>query len=70
MKGNFTKSVGLVDMEVISVVKCLNTKPSAGYDDIPNDIMKLSIHFTANILSKIINKSFLAGHVPDLLKIA
>jgi len=29
--------------QVISVVKCFNTKPSAGYDDIPNDIIKLSI---------------------------
>jgi len=32
--------------------------------------MKLSIHFTANILSKIINKSFHEGQLPDLLKIA
>jgi len=73
MKGNFTKSFGLVETnanEVISIVKCFNTKPSAGYDDIPNDIMKLSIHFTANMLSKIINKSFHEGQVPDLLKIA
>jgi len=32
--------------------------------------MKLSIHFTANIFSKLINKSFHEGQVPDLLKIA
>jgi len=73
MQGNFTKSFGLVATntnEVSSVVKCLNTKPSAGYDVIPNGIMKVSIHFTANILSKIINKSFLEGQVLDLLKIA
>jgi len=38
MKGNFTESFGLVKTnasEVISIVKCFNTKPSAGYDDIP-----------------------------------
>jgi len=32
--------------------------------------MKLSIHFTANILSKTINKFVHEGQVPDLLKIA
>jgi len=64
---------GLVETnanEVISIVKCFKTKPSAGYDDIPNDIMKLSIHFTENILSKIINKSPHEGQVSDLLKFA
>jgi len=53
MKGNFTKSFGLVetnDNEVISLVKRLYTKPSAGYDDIPNDIMNKSIQFTANVV--------------------
>jgi len=73
MKGNFTKSFGLVETnanEVISIVECFNTKPGAGYDDIPNDIMKLSIHFTVNILSKIITRteSFHEGQVQDLLK--
>jgi len=72
MKRNFTTSFSLVQTnanEVISIVNCFNTKPSAGYDDIPSDIMKLSMHFTANILSKIINKSFHEGQVPDLLKL-
>jgi len=34
------------------------------------DIMKLFIHFTAIIFFNTINKSFLEGQVPDLLKIA
>jgi len=72
MKGNFTKSFGLVETnanEVISIVKCFNTKHYDGYDDIQNDIMKLSIHFTANILSKIINKSFMEAKYQIYLKL-
>jgi len=74
MKGHFTKSFGLVETnanEVISIVLFSMPSPcSAGYDNISNDIMKLSMHFTENILSKIINESYHEGQVPDLLKIA
>jgi len=76
MKGNFTKSFGLVETnanEVISELSVSIPSPcSAGYDDIPNDILKLSIQFTPNILglSKIINRSFYEGQVPHLLYIA
>ena len=73
MKGDFKNSFGLLEtdaLEIISVAKDLKAKSSAGYDDIPSDIMKLSINFTASILSKIINKSFSEGQVPALLKVA
>jgi hypothetical protein len=73
MKGNFINSFGLVETdasEIVSVVKSLKTKTSAGHDNIPVDIMKLAINHTASILSKIVNKSFTEGKVPNLLKIA
>ena len=46
------------------------SKTSAGYDDIPVDIMKFSILHTAPYLAKIINLSFTTGLVPNMLKIA
>ena len=73
MKGNFINSFGLVETdasEIVSVVKSLKTKTSAGHDNIPVDIMKLTINQTASVLAKIVNKSFTEGKVPNLLKIA
>jgi len=56
--------------EVITVTKNLKSKTSSGYDEIPTDIMKLSINFVAPHIVNIINKSFTDGDFPDLLKIA
>jgi len=73
LKGNFSNSFALLETdigEIISVTKNLKSKTSSGYDEIPTDIVKLSIHFIAPILTKIINESFNIGCFPDLLKIA
>jgi exonuclease III len=56
--------------EVISVAKLLPCKKSAGYDDISVEVMVKTIDHIAEPLAEIINLSFSAGKVPDLLKIA
>ena len=56
--------------EIINTVNRFKSKTSAGYDDIPVDIMKFSILHTAPYLAKIINLSFTIGFVPNMLKIA
>ena len=56
--------------EIVEVTGELKNKQSAGYDDISLAIVKSSIHYIAEPLSKIINCSFSCGIVPDALKIA
>jgi len=73
MKGEFKNSFSMFETdinEVITVTKNLKSKTSSGYDEIPTDIMKLSINFVAPHIVNIINKSFTDGDFPDLLKIA
>ncbi|MGE5862423.1 MAG: RNA-directed DNA polymerase, partial [Nitrososphaerales archaeon] len=73
MKGNFRNSFTLFETdsnEIVSITKSLKSKSSAGYDEIPTDIVKFSINSVAPTLAKIINKSFAYGSVPDLIKIA
>ena len=73
MKGNYKDSFMLLptsDLEIINIVKQFKPKTSSGYDNIPTDILKLSINYIASHLSIIINNSFIAGCVPENLKIA
>jgi hypothetical protein len=73
LKGNFKDSFTLFETdisEVITVTKNLKSKTSYGYDNIPSDIVKLSITYTAPHLARIINKSFAEGTVPNQLKVA
>lgn len=56
--------------EIIEIVSNFNNKRSSGVDNIPVNIMKSSIVFIADPISKIINSSFNTGKYPDELKIA
>ena len=56
--------------EVVSIVSDLQSKWSAGVDCIPTSIMKSSIIYIAEPISKIVNQSFQKGTCPDKLKIA
>ena len=56
--------------EIIRVVMIMQPKTSAGYDNISMKTIKSVITYIAEPLSKIINKSFSTGLVPDQLKIA
>jgi hypothetical protein len=56
--------------EIINIVSNLKNKVSYGYDCIPVNIMKASIHSVAQHLSDIINSSLQTGIFPDQLKIA
>jgi len=73
LTGDFKDSFVLYETtasEIINTVNRFKSKTSAGYDDIPVDIMKFSILHTAPYLAKIINLSFTTGLVPNMLKIA
>ena len=73
MKGNYKDSFMLFPttfLEVINTVKQFKAKTSSGYDNIPTDILKLSINHIAPHLSTILDNSFVTGCVPDALKIA
>jgi len=56
--------------EITRVVMLMQPKTSAGYDNISVETIKSVITYIAEPLSKIINKSFSTGLVPDQLKIA
>lgn len=56
--------------EIIQIVSDLQNKSSAGFDDIPVNIMKASISCIAEPISQIINSTFENGTFPDDLKIA
>jgi hypothetical protein len=56
--------------EVIEIVSNFKNKWSAGVDSIPINIVKASIVYIAEPISKIINSSFTTGIFPDRLKIA
>lgn len=56
--------------EIVSIVSDFGNKRSAGYDDIPVNIMKSSIYFVAEPISDIVNSSLITGIFPDRLKMA
>ena len=56
--------------EICKIVDGFKNKWSAGCDEIPVNILKLSIRFIAEPISKLINSSFSAGIFPNKLKIA
>jgi len=56
--------------EIIKMSQILQNKRSSGYDDIPVNIMKSKINYTAEPLSAIINSSLQNGIFPNHLKIA
>ena len=56
--------------EVIDIVSKFTNKKGVGYDDIPIFILKSTIVYVAETISKIINYSFQAGIFPSSLKIA
>jgi len=60
LTGNFKDSFVLYETtasEIINIVNRFKSRTSAGYDDIPVDIMKFFILHTAPYLAKIINLS-------------
>ena len=62
LKGNYKDSFTLFEtdiLEVTSVTKNLKSKTSSGYDNIPTDIIKLSINCTAHILLKLLTNLLL-----------
>jgi hypothetical protein len=73
LKGDYSKSFSLLPTdpaEILSVVRGLKTKSSAGYDLLSTEMLKLIIPFLAEPLANIINLSFASGKMPDSLKIA
>ena len=73
LTGNYPNSFMLFDTtpdEVIQVANQMQSKQSAGFDDIPLDIMKLSVGYLAKPLTEIINNSFRKGSFPNLLNFA
>ena len=73
LKGDFKDTFVLFETtpdEILSVYKSLQPKYSTGFDNIPHDIIKLSLPHIVNCLSVIINSSFNTGDVPHLLKIS
>ena len=58
------------ETEIINVTNLLQSIKSSGIDEITTDIMKRTIQFIAEPLSKICNVSFEISEMPDLLKIA
>ena len=73
LKGDFKDSFSFFHtdpLEVESVAKNLSNKTSYGYDDIPVDVAKMSVHCIATVLCGIINQSFSSGISPSALKTA
>jgi hypothetical protein len=56
--------------EIIKIVSEIKNKSSAGYDNIPVNIMKSSIRCVAEPIAAIVNSSINTGIFPDALKIA
>ena len=56
--------------EIIDIASNLKNKKSAGYDQIPVNVMKSTIYPIAEPISNIINSSLITGTVPEQLKIA
>jgi len=55
--------------EIIQISKTLQKKSSSGCDDIPSNIMAMSIVPIAKPLAVVINSSFRNGIFPDPLKV-
>ena len=73
LNSKYIDSIGMFSTdvhEIISIVSNFKNKLSCGYDDIPVNIMKASIHPIAEVISNVINSSLLTGIYPDQLKIA
>ncbi len=56
--------------EVINIASAFQNKRSFGFDNIPVNVMKLSISYIAEVLAVIINCSLDTGIFPDTLKVA
>jgi hypothetical protein len=56
--------------EINAIIMSLKSGAAAGYDSIKPKFLKDNITFFANILSQLINNSFVTGQFPDELKIA
>jgi Reverse transcriptase (RNA-dependent DNA polymerase)/Endonuclease/Exonuclease/phosphatase family len=73
LSGNYPSSLSLrptTTSEILSIVKELNNKTSAGWDGIPLNILKATINPIAKIISCLINNSFMFGYFPQELKTA
>jgi hypothetical protein len=62
--------MAVTENEVGCVTKNLKGNFSAGYDEIPDHLVKQSIKLIKKCLSHIYNASFESGIFPDRLKIA
>jgi hypothetical protein len=62
--------VPVTEEEVLQVTSKLKTKTSAGYDEIPDMIVKQCIQFIKKPLTFIFNLSLSSGIFPDQMKIA
>ena len=66
------QSIFLNPVSENEIVNIINQLPvtSAGYDNIPSKLLKLTIEHIKKPLCKIFNASLSIGYFPDLLKIA
>lgn len=55
---------------IIQIIDSLKTKPSCGYDDISNILLKHSKYIISHTIATIINQTIKTGIFPDKLKIA
>jgi hypothetical protein len=60
----------LTEEEVISLTKSLKSKPTAGYDDIPEKLVKQCIHLIQGSLALIFKLSLNSDVFPDKRKTA
>jgi Notch-like protein len=54
--------------EIEKIIKSLKTKNTAGYNEISNQILKLSVPFITSLLTYICNAVLSTGVFPDKLK--
>jgi hypothetical protein len=60
----------VTECEVENIIKCLKNSDSAGFDEIPEVIVKTSVHYIKKSLTHIFNLSLQKGLFPDSLKVA
>jgi hypothetical protein len=54
--------------EITSIIKVLKTKNPYGFDEISNNLLKISAKYICSPLTHICNKSILSGNFPDQMK--
>ena len=60
----------ITETEVVNTIMTLKPNKSPGFDDIPSELLKLSINHISKVLQHIFNASFENGIFPSRMKIA